>query len=128
MVTKLADGRGQTTLKGHEITDEWEELVRKAAKRNGQSVAAFVATFTTEAAQAILKGQSAVPSAVPARVEDVADIVTAAVQKIADELRREQAQTLEAVRQQGEALERRAQEQTEALVAVQRQARRGRWR
>jgi uncharacterized protein (DUF1778 family) len=128
MVTKLADGRGQITVKGHEITDEWEALVKAAAQRNGQSVAAFVATFTTEAAQKILKGQSAVPSAVPARVEDVADIVTAAVQKIADELRREQAQTLEAVRQQGEALERRAQEQTEALVAVQRQARRGRWR
>jgi uncharacterized protein (DUF1778 family) len=117
MVTKLADGRGQITVKGHEITDEWEALVKKAAQRNGQSVAAFVAAFTTEAAQQILTGKSAVPSAVPARVEDVADIVTAAMQKMADELRREQAQTLEAVRQQ-----------TEALVAVQRQARRGRWR
>jgi uncharacterized protein (DUF1778 family) len=128
MVTKLADGRGQVTLKGHEITDEWEALVKKAAQRNGQSVAAFVAAFTTEAAQAILTGKSAVPSAVPARVEDVADIVTEAVKKIADELRREQTQTLEAVHRQGEALERRAQEQAEALTAMRRANRRGRWR
>ena len=125
MVTKLADGRGQTTLKGHEITDEWEDLVKKAAKRNGQSVAAFVATFTTEAAQAILKGQSAVPAAVPARLEDVADALTGAVEKLADELRREQDATAE---KQAQALEALRQEQAAAVAALQRASRRGRWR
>ena len=29
MVTKLADGRGQTTLKGREIDAEWEITIRK---------------------------------------------------------------------------------------------------
>jgi hypothetical protein len=125
MVTKLADGRGQVTVKGREITDEWERLVKAAAQRNGQSVAAFVATFTTEAAQLILKGESAVPAAVPARLEDVADALSArlaeATQKIAADLRQEQAQAFEA-------LEQRALEQTAALAVLQRASRRGRWR
>jgi hypothetical protein len=95
--------------------------VKAAAQRNGQTVADFVVTFTTEAAQAILKGQSAVPAAVPARLEDVADALTGAVKKIADELRREQTQALEA-------LEQRALEQTAALAVLQRASRRGRWR
>jgi uncharacterized protein (DUF1778 family) len=126
MVTKLADGRGQVTLKGHEITDEWEELVRKAAKRNGQSVAAFVATFTTEAAQAILKGQSAVPSAVPARLEDVADALSSKLTEALNELRREQSETTERLaRKQSEAV---AAAMAETLAKLERQARRGRWR
>jgi uncharacterized protein (DUF1778 family) len=122
------DGRGQVTLKGREITAEWETLLKAAAKRNGQSVADFVVTFTTEAAQAILKGQSAVPAAVPARLEDVADALTGAVTRLADELRREQEASAEKQAQALEALEQRALEQTAALAALQRASRRGRWR
>ena len=39
MVTKLADGRGQTTVKSREIDDEWEALVKKAAERSGLTFA-----------------------------------------------------------------------------------------
>jgi uncharacterized protein (DUF1778 family) len=126
--TILKDGRGQVTLKGREITAEWETLLKAAAKRNGQSVADFVVTFTTEAAQAILKGQSAVPAAVPARLEDVADALTGAVTRLADELRREQEASAEKQAQALEALEQRALEQTAALAALQRASRRARWR
>ena len=125
MPTILKDGRGQVTLKGREITAEWETLLKAAAKRNGQSVADFVVTFTTEAAQAILKGQSAVPSAVPARLEDVADALTGAVTRLADELRREQEASAE---KQAQALEALRQEQAATVAALQRASRRGRWR
>lgn len=77
MVTKLHDGRGQITLKGHEVTADWEQLAKKAAERQGQSFAAFVVGVTTDAAQAMLKGQPAVPAALPMRIEDVADSLTA---------------------------------------------------
>ena len=51
MVTKLADGRGQTTVKGREIDDEWEALVKKAADRSGLTFAGFIVAHTREAAR-----------------------------------------------------------------------------
>ncbi len=98
MVTKLADGRGQITIKGHGVDAEWEALVKEAARRNGMTVADFVVHFTREAAQASLKGQSAVPAAVPARLEDVADALTKHVADLAQELRTQQAEALEGLR------------------------------
>ena len=72
MVTKLADKRGQIAIKGHEVTDEWEARVRKAAQRTGSTMAGFIVDHTTSAAQAILKNEPAIPAALPVRIEDVA--------------------------------------------------------
>ena len=66
MVTKVAGNQGQITLKGVPITDEWQQLVTVAAKRNGQTFAEFVADVTRAAALAIVKGEAAVTAAVPA--------------------------------------------------------------
>jgi uncharacterized protein (DUF1778 family) len=126
VVTKLSDGRGQVTIKAHAVTDEWEALIRHAAQRNGQTVADFVVAITTEAAQQILKGQSAVPAAVPARPEDVADVLTSRLAEAVAELRREQAEVAERLaREQTEAV---AAAMAEAVAKLERQARRGRWR
>lgn len=111
MVTRLSDGRGQVTFKGHAVTDEWEALIKGAAKRNGQTAADFVVNVTRDAAQALLKGEPAVPAAVPARMEDVADRLAerlaGEVARVADELRHAQ---------------------DSALAEMRRKARRGRWR
>jgi hypothetical protein len=66
------------------------------------TVGAFVVETLRERATAILKGEGdGTPRGTPpARLEDVAD----AVKKLVDELRQEHAQTMDAVRQQGEAL------------------------
>jgi hypothetical protein len=50
MVTKLADGRGQMTLKGKEVTDGWEALVKQAAADANLSVAAWIVAITSRAA------------------------------------------------------------------------------
>lgn len=119
MVTKLADGRGQITLKGHRVNDEWEALLKAAAGRNGQTVADFVVDVTRDAAQAIMKGQPALPAALPApRLEDVAASLlarfadmgaqlAASQQATADQLRREQADQLARLRRQSRLSRRR---------------------
>jgi uncharacterized protein (DUF1778 family) len=103
MATILPDGRGQTTLKGREITNEWEALVRKAASRVGATVAGFVVDHTTAAAQSILKDEPVGPPALPVRIEDVAA-------SLHDQLTRISA------------------EQNERIELLRRQVRRGRWR
>jgi uncharacterized protein (DUF1778 family) len=122
MVTKLSDGRGQTTLKAHAVTDDWEQLVKAAAQRNGQTVADFVVSVTRDAAQAILKGDSAVPAGVPARQEDVTDRLAAIVERMeADAARRDAEQAARA-----EALAARLRrDQDEAARKLRRLARGG---
>jgi uncharacterized protein (DUF1778 family) len=134
MVTKLSDGRGQVTLKGHAVSDEWETLVKTAAKRNGQGLADFLVNVTRDAAQAILKGSSAVPAAVPARPEDVADKLA---ERFAEELAKRDAAQAERAAEQDAKIEALAAkidgqstDQTSATVfaELRRLARRGRWR
>ena len=103
MVTKVAGNQGQITLKGVQITDEWEQRVRTAAARNGQGFTAFVAETTNAAAVAILKGEAAMPAALPVRLEDLA---TGFAEQVA-------------------AL---AERQDARLERIERTARRGRWR
>jgi len=115
MVTKLHDGRGQVSLKGHSITNEWEQLVKTAAGRNGQTVADFVVDVTRDAAQAILKGEAAVPAALPARPEELVDRLAEAMARRADEQAAQLAEQMRRV-------------QSDALSELRREARRGRWR
>jgi uncharacterized protein (DUF1778 family) len=125
MVTKLSDGRGQTTIKGKEIDDEWEALIRKAAERTGRTIAGFVVDHTTAAAQAIIKNELAVPAALPARIEEVA----ASLQEQLARLAAEQADRLDRIAfEQRDRLDRASAEQNDRLTQIVRQARRGRWR
>ena len=48
MVTMLAGGRGQVVIKGKGVTLDWEQLVRKAAERNGQQFADAVEGIVRE--------------------------------------------------------------------------------
>ena len=84
MVTKVAGNQGQITLKGVPITDEWQELVARAAKRNGQGFSDFVADVTRVAALAIMKGEPALPAALPARIEDVGATLAEQIAAIAE--------------------------------------------
>jgi hypothetical protein len=111
VVTKLSDGRGQTTIKGKEIDAEWEALVKRAAGRVGQTVAAFVVDHTRSAAQAILTNTPVGPPALPMRIEDVAGSLAEQVERLAERQAADLAQL--------------AAEQRDRL---DRQARRGRWR
>jgi uncharacterized protein (DUF1778 family) len=115
MVTKLSDGRGQVTIKGREVTDEWETLIRTAASRSGLTAADFIVSYTTAAAQSVLKGASAVPAAVPARLEDVADRLAAQMQEQLALQAAEQETRLQAAL-------------AEQVAALRRENRRGRWR
>ena len=54
MVTKIGE-RGQVGIRGASVTDEWEQLVKFAAKRNGQTFGDFVVDVTRTAALAIVK-------------------------------------------------------------------------
>lgn len=103
MVTKLADKRGQITMKGHEVTDEWEQLVKVAAGRNGQTFATFVVDTTRAAALAIVKNEPAVPTAVPIRLEDVGASLAEQIAALAER-------------------------QDARLERIERVSRRGRWR
>ena len=114
MVTKLSDGRGQTSFKGHAVTDEWEQLVRKAVERTGTTFAGFVVDHTTAAAQAVLKGEAVAPAALPMRIEDVANGIAEQVALIAD---RQEARIANL-----------ANEQAARLDRIERSARRARWR
>src|SRR3954454_14901531 len=74
MVTKVG-GRGQLGIRGGEVTDEWEALIKVAARKNGQTLASFIVDVTRAAALAIVKGEpdpATVTATVPARLEDVA--------------------------------------------------------
>ena len=114
MVTKVAGNQGQITLKGVPITDEWQQLVTVAAKRNGQTFAEFVADVTRAAALAIVKGEAAVTAAVPARIEDVAASLHEQIVQLAERQHVDLAQL--------------AIDQKERLARIERHARRGRWR
>ena len=110
--TKLADGRGQISFKGHVVNDEWE-LVRKAVEPIGTTFAGFVVDHTTVAAQAILKGEAVVPAAPPMRIEDVAVGIAEQVASLAE---RQEARLVDF-----------AAEQQARLDRIERTARRGRW-
>ena len=121
MVTKVG-GRGQVGIRGTSVTDEWEQLVKFAAGKNGQTFADFVVDTTRAAALAIVKhkrdtpddtaatadvgSDPAVSSTLPVRIEDVA----AGLQ--------EQLATLANM----------GTEQQDRLDRIERQGRRGRWR
>jgi uncharacterized protein (DUF1778 family) len=125
MVTKLSDGRGQITLKGHPVTDEWETLVKTAAKRNGQAVADFVVTVTRDAAQTVLKGGSAVPAALPAKPEEVMDRLAAQVtERFTEEMARQRAEQDAKIA----AVAAEVREQTGVFAELRRSLRRGKWR
>ena len=125
VVTKLADKRGQVTLKAHAITDEWERLVKSAARRNGQSVADFVVTLTTAEAQRILKGEPAVTAALPARPEDSVDRLA---ERLAAEIARRDGEQAMAVEQRmRDVADQLASVQAKALEKLGRNARWWRW-
>jgi len=108
-------------LKGKEIGDEWEALIRKAAERTGRTIAGFVVDHTTAAAQAIIKNELALP----ARIEDAA----ASLQEQLARLAAEQADRLDRIAfEQRDRLDRASAEQNDRLTQIVRQARRGRWR
>ena len=54
MVTKVGE-RGQVGIRGASVTDEWEQLVKFAAKRQGTTFADFIVDVTRTAALAIVK-------------------------------------------------------------------------
>ena len=113
MVTKLADGRGQVSIKGRQVDDAWEQLVRKAASRAGTTFAGFIVDHSTAAAQAILKGEAAVTTGLPVPIEDIAAGLSEQIALLATEQR--------------DRLDHLAAEQRDLLDRM-RQARRGRWR
>jgi hypothetical protein len=80
---KRADSRGQWTIKHTDVGPEFQTLVRMAAERQGQTVGSFVVETLRERAQAIMKGsEEGTPQRTPpARLEDVADALLAAVDK-----------------------------------------------
>ena len=117
MVTKVGD-RGQVGIRGASVTDEWEQLVKFAAKRQGTTFADFIVDVTRTAALAIVKhhgttlpptlpdaaaAEPAVSSTLPVRIEDVAASLTEQMAKL-------------------------AAEQDERLARIERQARLGRRR
>jgi hypothetical protein len=71
------DNRGRWTLKHADLGPDFMALVKKAALRQGQTVGSFVLDTLRERSQAILKGDEAPAHPPPARLEDVADVLTA---------------------------------------------------
>lgn len=113
-MAQRVDNRGQWTIKHADLGPEFQTRVRKAAERQGMTVGAFVVETLRERATAILKkeGEDGTPqSTPPARLEDVADVLSQ---------RLEQAMAA--------AAERLAREQAHAFAKIEEQARRGRWR
>ena len=112
MVTKVGE-RGQVGIRGAAVTDEWEQLVKFAAKRNGQTFSDFVVDVTRTAALAIVKlkrgdtpddtAEPEVSPTLPVRIEDVAASLQEQMAKL-------------------------AADQEERLARIERQTRRGRWR
>ena len=66
------DNRGRWTLKHADLGPEFMALVKKASARQGQTAGSYVVETLRERSQAILKGDEP-----PARLEDVADVLTA---------------------------------------------------
>ena len=71
------DNRGRWTLKHADLGPEFMALVKKAALRQGQTVGSFVLDTLRERSQAILKDDEAPAHPPPARLEDVADVLSA---------------------------------------------------
>jgi uncharacterized protein (DUF1778 family) len=80
---KRTDNRGQWTIKHTDVGPEFQQLVRVAAERQGQTVGSFVVETLRERAQTIIKGtpEGTPLRTAPARIEDVADALLAAVDK-----------------------------------------------
>ena len=79
---KRTDSRGQWTIKHADVGPEFQQLVRVAAERQGMTVGAFVVETLRERAQTIIKGNEGTPPRTPpARLEDVADSLLAAVEQ-----------------------------------------------
>ena len=125
MVTKLGE-RGQVGIRGAAVTDEWEQLVKFAAKRNGQTFSDFIVDVTRTAALAIVKHKPDTPddtpaepeggrsTALPVRIEDVAASLHDQLAQLAERQHVDLAQL--------------AADQKERLARIERHARRGRWR
>ena len=94
MVTKVGE-RGQVGIRGASVTDEWEQLVKFAAGRNGQTFADFIVDVTRTAALAIVKhkrpdapddsAEPGVSSTLPVRIEDVAASLTEQIARLGAE-------------------------------------------
>ena len=78
-------------------------MIRKAAEKTSTTIAGFIVTHTTPAAQAILKDETVLPVALPVRLEDLAADLTGRMDQLATT-------------------------QEERLARIERQTRRGRWR
>ena len=133
MAEKRVDTRGQWTIKHGEIGPEFQTLVRKAAERQGMTVGAFVVETLRERATGILKGEEGTPrSTPPARIEDVADALSARLAEMGERLATAQAERDWATTERMERLEREMAEQRARMerqwADEQRAARRGRWR
>lgn len=119
MTDKRVDNRGQWTIKHADIGPEFQNLVRMAADRQGMTVGAFVVETLRERATGIIKGEEGTPHGTPpARLEDVADVLSARLTEVVDRLRQEQTEIIS--RLERDLSERRTEEQ--------RLVRRGRWR
>jgi hypothetical protein len=81
--SKRTDSRGQWTIKHADVGPEFQQLVRVAAERQGQTVGSFVVETLRERAQAVIKGtpEGTPQRTPPARLEDVADALLAAVDR-----------------------------------------------
>ena len=104
---QASDKRGQIAIKGHEVTDEWEARVRKAAQRTGLTMAGFIVDHTNSAARGDPQESAGIPAASPVRIEDVA----AGLQETLAKLAAAQAASTAELRKE-----------------MARQGRRGRWR
>jgi|tagenome__1003787_1003787.scaffolds.fasta_scaffold20586274_2 hypothetical protein len=110
------DNRGQWTIKHADLGPEFQNLVRMAAERQGQTVGAFVVETLRERATTLLKSDSeGTPRGTPpARLEDVAASLTTRMDEMFGTLAERQAASLA----------RFEREQAERLARM----RRGRWR
>lgn len=75
-MTRPADKRPTLTLKGEEFTPEFRSLLNKAAKRLGQTQAAFAAETLAEAARRVLSHANADnppsnPAQLPAVIQSI---------------------------------------------------------
>lgn len=92
------DNRLQLNIKHAGITPEFLALVRKAAERQGQTLAEFVIDTLRDRAQAVIKGATGegsevTPTRLPVRLEDIAAGVTAIAERF-DATARELAERL----------------------------------
>ena len=83
MVSKAAGNRWQVTIKSATVDAEWEATVKKAAGRVGLSFADFIVHHSRAAAQSVLKDEPVPSAAVPIRIEDLHDRLTATSEQVA---------------------------------------------